>query len=573
MLAGALVSCTTLEKGDKGMAIDIYLSSELYNFDPAVAYTDASMVKVLNLIFEGLTSLDKNGKWQKALMESYTLKENADKTEYKLRIALNTTKWTDGRTVQAADFVYAWKRILDPEFPCEAASLLYDIKNAHAAKLGDCSIDDVGIKAVETYVLEVTFEYKPDIDRFMTVVASPALVPLREDIAEKDVGVWAMKPTTIVTNGPFAIKQIDNGDTFRIERSSCYYLEDGGNANSKEPLDKYVIPFRLVTKYSIGNLDKQLEAFKNEEILYLGEIPLSAREEYKKQAIITDELNTHTYYFNTKNPLFADANVRKALSMAIDREKIANEIVVYAKAASGLIPTKVFDATNKTYFRTVGGDLISTSADVAGAKALLKQAGVTGGSFTLSVRNNEVDIAIAEYVVSAWKELGFTVKLNKLGCKKTGVEGIYTDLYNEAYMNGDFDVIAVDLGLTAPVAITALAPFALEYSGNGVDMNSPSYDMYGHVTGYNSEAYNKLIADAYAEKDEAKRTEILHNAEKMLLDDMPVMPLIFTQDAYLVNTKQLSDIKETYFGTRDFKRMKQKNYYEYKLAHSDEEAE
>lgn len=572
VLVGALSSCSTLVKGDKGMAIDIYLSSELYNFDPAMAYTDASMVKVFGLIYEGLTSLNQNGKWQKALMKSYTLKENSDKSEYKLRVTLNSTKWTDGRTVQAADFVYAWKRILDPEFPCEAASLLFDIKNAHAAKLGEVSIDDIGIKALETYVLEMTFEYKPDIDRLMTVFASPALVPLREDIVEKSAD-WAKKPTTIVTNGPFAIKAIDNGETFRIERSSCYYLEDGGNATSKEPLDKYVIPFRLVTKYSIGDLDKQLEAFVNGDILYLGEIPLSARAEYKKQAVITDELNTHTYYFNVNNPLFSDARVRRALSMAIDREKIANDIVVYARAASGLVPTKVYDANLKTYFRNVGGDVISTSADVAGAKALLKQAGVSGGSFTLSVRDNEVDVAIAEYVVSVWKELGFTVSLKKLSCTSTATAGVYTDDFYEAYSNGDFDVIAADLQLTSPTAIEALAPFALEYSGNGVDMNSPTYDMYSHVTGYNSKAYNDLIARAYAEKDETKRTEILHEAEKMLLEDMPAMPVVFTQDAYLVNKKQLSGIKETYLGYRDFKRMKQKDYYKYKTEHATSDVE
>lgn len=571
MLAGVLCSCTTLKKGDKGMAIDIYLSSELYDFDPATAYTDASMAKVFSMIYEGLTRLDSKGGWQKALMTGYSFKEIPDKNEYKLRIDLGSTKWTDGRTVQAADFVFAWKRILDPEFPCEAAALLYDVKNAQAAKLGDVSIDDVGVKAVETYVLEITFNYKVDIDRFMLNLASPALVPLREDVVLKSSD-WAKKATTIVSNGPFAVKENDNGKTLRIERSSYYYLKDGASSNAKEPLDKYVIPYRLVTKYSTGDLNSQLEAYKNGKVLYLGEIPLSARQEYKKQAVVTDELNTHTYYFNNNNKLFSDARVRKALSMAIDREKIANEIVVFAKAASGLVPGKVFDANSKTYFRNKGGDLISTSADVAGAKALLAEAKVNGGAFALSVRDNEVDVAIAEYVASVWKELGFNVSINKLASKSTSTDGVYTDEFNKAYMAGDFDVIAVDMQLLSPTAITALAPFALEYSGNGVDMNSATYDLYSHVTGYASEEYNALIKEAYAEKDETKRTEILHRAEEMLLNDMPVMPIIFTQDAYLVN-KQLSGIGKSYFGASDFTRMTQKNYYKYKMENATEEAE
>ncbi len=566
----AFTACTTLEEGDKGMVIDIYLANEMYNFDPAMNYNDEAMVKVFSLIYEGLTSLDANGKWQKALMKSYSTKDNPEKNDYRVLIELNETKWSDGRTVQAADVVFAWKRILDPEFKSEAASLLFDIKNAHAAKLGDASIDDVGVKAVETYVLEVSFDHKPDLDRFFTNVSSCALVPLREDVVAKNAD-WARKATSITTNGPFALKAMDNGSRLRIERSAYYYLEDGASANSKEPLDKYVIPYRLITRYSYGDLEAQLQAFKDGKVLYLGEIPLSARQEYKNQAVVNDELNTHTYYFNTTNPLFENADVRNALSLAIDRDKIANEIVVFAKAATGLIPGKVYDATLKTYFREKGGDLIKTSADVQAAKSLLDKAGVKGGEFTITVRDNEEDVAIAEYIAGVWGSLGFTVKVDKLGCKSTSVEGIYRDLYQDAYNAGDFDVIAVDLQMLAPSAIGALAPFSLEYSGNGVDMNSPAYDLYTHVTGFNNADYNKLIADAYATHDEAKRTELLHKAEELLMKEMPVMPVVFTQDAYLVNKDQLSGIKETYYASRDFKRMKQKNYYQYKLENATEE--
>jgi len=141
-------------------------------------------------------------------------------------------------------------------------------------------------------------------------------------------------------------------------------------------------------------------------------------------------------------------------------------------------------------------------------------------------------------------------------------DNAYEDTYITKYAAGDYDVIAADLQMLAPDAFSALAPFATSYSGNGVDMNSAAYDLYGHAAGYASEAYNALIDAAYAETTAAGRTAKLHEAEKMLMDDMPVMPLYFMQDAYLIHDG-MSGNKDTYYGTRDFKRMKLKDYYNY----------
>ena len=145
-------------------------------------------------------------------------------------------------------------------------------------------------------------------------------------------------------------------------------------------------------------------------------------------------------------------------------------------------------------------------------------------------------------------------------------------MFSAAYTNGDFDVIAVDAQMLSTDPFTALAPFAVKFSGNGVDMNSPTYDEYSHVTGYASEAYNALIESAYAETDAAARAAILHDAEKQLMEDMPVVPLFFMQDAYLIHD-DLSDEKTTYFGTRDIKRMQLKNYMDYLPKESEAAAE
>jgi len=116
--------------------------------------------------------------------------------------------------------------------------------------------------------------------------------------------------------------------------------------------------------------------------------------------------------------------------------------------------------------------------------------------------------------------------------------------------------------MLAPSAFSALAPFATEFSGNGVDMLSENYDVIGNITGYASEKYDELIDKAYKAENSKDRTALLHDAEKMLLEDMPVIPVVFQQDAFLVGDA-LSGVKSTYWG-RNFKDTKMKNYMEYK---------
>ncbi len=577
MVVSVLAGCTTLEKDpsdpegkkyDKGAIIDMYLTTEIYNFDPQLSITDDAQLKIFRLIYEGLTTIDEDGKWQKAGMKSYKIENDTDE-EFSILVTLNSNKWSDGRSVQASDYVYAWKRLLDPDSTSEASSLLYDIKNARDVKMGDATIDDLGIAAVDTYVLQIEFEQKVDLDQFFENCSSIALVPLREDVITRyGDDVWAQKATTIVTNGPFCPKDITYGNTLRLERSSYYYIDQ----DKDEKLDKYVIPYRLLTKYSEGNAEAQLSSLLSGSIYYDGELPLSQRQQYASSAVVTDLMTTHTYVFNTNNSLFAKAEVRRALSMAIDRNQVVS-LITFAKPATGYIPYKVFDTTSGTSFREVGGDVISSSADLAGAKSLLSSAGVNGGSFTLKVRDNEVDLAIADYVAGVWGELGFTVTVEAVKATANPDDStIYVDNFQKAYDEGDFDVIAIDMNMLSTDAFSALSQFATAFSGNGVDMNSETYDLYGHITGYASEEYNALIESAYAEKDRTARAAILHQAEEMLLNDMPVIPIVFLQDAY-VYSDVLSGIGSDYYGTRNFKKTKMKDYMTYKQATASSEEE
>lgn len=569
ILSASLVGCgTTLVKDadgnyDRGAVITMYLADEVFDFDPQQSVNDDSKLKVLNLLFEGLTRLNSKGKWENAMMESYTVFEN-DRDGYSITIDLKESKWTDGRTVQAIDFVTSWKRLVDANNRGEAASLLYDVKNARAINLGDVSVDDLGVSAVDTYTIKVTFENENvDLDRFFTNLSSIALVPLREDVLSRYGDSWSSVSNAVTSNGPFAVKEVTDGGLLRLERSSYYYR----NTEENEYLDKYVIPYRLTTDHGV-DLASQIEGFNSDTVFYLGNLPLEERANYAKKAEVSDMMSTHTYYFNTENPLFEKAEVRRALSMAIDREKIA-EILTFAKPAEGIVPNGVFNTTYKTSFRKEAGDLIADSANIEEAKKLLGSA--KKGSFDITVRDNEADIAVAEYVAEVWTSLGYKVKVKTTGTRaESGIDPAtksvtnYTvDEYDEAYNSGEFDVIAVDMTVAAPDAFSVLSQFAADFSGNGINFDDDSYPYFKHVTGFESDDYTKLIEDAFKAENAKDRAALLHEAEKLLLEEMPVCPLVTLQSAY-VKSKLLSGFETDYYGVTDFKRVKMKNYMDYK---------
>jgi len=620
LLAAALVGCTTLEKDaegnyDRGAVINMYLTTEVFNFDPQIAINDDAMLQIFSLLYEGLTKLNSKGDWEKAIMESYEINAE-DRDGYSILIDLKDTKWTDGRHVQANDFVFAWKRLVNPNSRSEAASLLFDIKNAREINKGNVSIDDLGVSAVDTFTLKVTFENADvDLDRFFTNTSSIALVPLREDVVTRfmypeelpevttvvttkpvtdasgaviteqtTIGepaeyepveygdYWARRAGAIVTNGPFTVKVNEEGREIRLERSSYYYRDTEKN----EYLDKYVIPYRLVTNYgSADSKEKydpmvQLEMYNNGEIFYIGNLPLSERKNYADDAEISDMMVTHTFFFNTKNPIFSDAKVRRALSLSLDRAYIA-DLLTFAAPAVGVIPSGAFDTDYKTDFRKEGEDLIASGADEAAAKELLKGVKLDSKSFAITVRDNEADLAVAEYAKEQWKKLGFNVDIktvknsvaNHLDMSTDTPYDYVVDEFQNVYNNSEFDVIAVDMNMYSPDPFNALAQFAGDFSGNGADMLSENIDVKLHVTGFESAAYTALIEEAYKCTDEDERAAKLHEAEKLLIEEMPICPVVTLQSAY-IHSKILSGFKSTYYGTTDFNRVKMKDYMKYK---------
>ena len=589
VVLSCFVSCgSDINTDNPGAYISMYLTDEVYDFDPANAYKNESALRVVSLLFAPLFSLDENGNVKKELVKSYEIFEDPKASEYKLTLKLEKSFWSDGAQVAANDVVFAWKRILEVESTSEAASLLFDIKNARKVKEGDLSIDALGIYAVNTTTVEILFEErldangKPAIDYegFMRNLTSYALVPLREMIVSRSDD-WAKKPATMVCSGPFTLRRVSYDKDNRgltLERNA-YYLRD----KEVDKLDKQVTPYRLVIDYTKTE-EEIMAAYEAGEIFFVGDIPLSMRSTYAKEADVSDLMSTHTYYLNEKaiiggKALFAEKAVREALSLAIDREAIANA-VVFAKAATALVPYGVFNADSaKKDFRKVGGDLIATAADMAAAKAKLAEVGIDASKFSFTImvaEYDEVHVAIAEMVKDAWCELGFKVRVNAIGVETNddiGTTGevatdIKDDIFAETLREGDYQVVAVDLVTYTPDAFNVLAPFAKGFSGQGMDMDlkdengQPYYVIPSHATGFDNEEYNALIEKVYATTSASEKAALLHEAEAMLMENMPVIPIVFNQSATLTG-KGLSKIDFGYYGAAIFSKAKLRNYEDY----------
>ena len=585
MILASFAGCANKNSEDDGAHIKMYISEPIYNFDPAEAYENEAALKIVSLLFDNLFIVNSNGKIEKSLAKSYKINKNENTMFIELR---TDTYWSDGNSVTANDVVFAWQRLLDPANSFEAASLLYDIKNARAAKEGLVTLDDIGVSALNNTDIQITFEDKSvDYDAFLNKLASYALVPLREDVIAR-VAVandWAKSQTIMVSSGPFRLRSVSyaaENAGITLERNAYYRRNFMTDA-----VDKSVTPYRLIIDYTKSGNDI-LTAYENGEIFYLGDIPLDARskytlEEWKKNATVSDALSTHTYIFNQNaeingEKLFANADVRNALSLAINREEIA-KAVVFAAPANGIVPNGVYEANTKSKtFRDASSLTIASAANKDAALAKLKTANITPSkySFKISVpAYDEVHVKIAEIIAASWNDLGFKVTVNKIALKDnadkaltTGekIGGVKDDMFAEALAAGDFEVAAVDFVAPSVDAFSCLAPYAYGYSGIASGShNSPEFVVKTHISGYNSAAYNEKIEAAYKEADPTKRAALLHEAEAILISDMAVMPVV-TNMSVKMQSKELSNIGTSYYQTSIFTKTSLKNYQDYITA-------
>lgn len=539
------------EETDLGAYITMYLTDDIYDFDPANAYYNADTLNVVSLMYDTLFTLEEDGDVKKSLVKDYEFLVDKRTGEHYMEITLHETFWSNGIQLSADDVAFAWRRLLTSSNGFAAASLLFDIKNARAVKEGDESIDNVGIEAVSVDTLKVTFEGPIDYDQFILNLTSVATAPLLENYVTKNED-WAKKPSTMVTSGPFKLGKIVYSDILNDKGNSIEVRDDNAKDASGEYgaaysvmkevnyfyLERNVYYLRDVKRDKINSsvtgyrilvdctkTDAQLlEDYQNGKLFYIGSIPASLRGDafVTENAKITDALSTFVCYMNeyavindggNGSMLFSNKAVRQALSLAIDRNAIASA-VVYAKAASGFVCPGVFNEgkISKNDFRTVGGNILNTAADTAAAGKLLSDAGIDASKYSFSIKvpsYDEQHVTIVNMIAESWKALGFNVTVEEVSpvanndyLKEVGAvpTDVCDDLFVESIKRNNYEVIAFDYNAYSVDAYSMLSNFATAFSGMGLDTvtykdATTGQDVNGYINNKNSTGYYNINYD------------------------------------------------------------------------------
>jgi oligopeptide transport system substrate-binding protein len=514
MLLGVLAGCSgSADEGKAGQQISVCVGSEPKSIDPTLNNAVDGATMIIHA-FEGLTKLDKTGKVVPGMAKSW--KQNDDGTVF--TFTLRDAKWSDGQPVKAQDFVYSWRRAVDPATAAEYSYQLYYIKNGQAINEGNGKVEDLGVKAVDDKTLEVTLE--APCAYFLEITSFPTLFPIREDVVSKDPEGWATKPETYISNGPFTLKSWTHDSEIIMAKNESYY-------------DKNTIKPSSVRFVLIGDANAVLAAFKNEEIIFADDMPTEEIPALKEEGVLKIDplLGTYFYVFNTTKAPFDNPKVRKALTLAIDRQYIIDNIAQGNQIPAGaFVPYAVPDVKPDPDFRTTGKDYYDPSAgayekNIAEAKKLLEEAGYPNGQGFPQVEfmyNTEgAHVQIAEAIQEMWKKnLGITIKL-------TGQEWA---VFQQTRTDGNFQIARHGWLGDYVDPMTFLDLWYSTSGQNDADWKNADFDK------------NIDIAKKSANREE--RMKAMHAAEDLMMAEMPVMPIYYYTDMYLIR-----DTLKGYYGS------------------------
>lgn len=488
--------------GDKQLAVQVGPDPE--TIDPALN----SAVDGANMIihaFETLLIMDEDTQIQPGQAESWECSEDGLTWTFHLREGLT---WSDGTPLTANDFVYSWKRVCDPEVAAPyAETVLGMVKGFDEATSGD--LDALGVSAPDdqTFVVELA----QNCPYFESLAAFATLSPVQEATVEANGDAWAVSAETYVSNGPFYVTEWVPGSHIVMSKNPYYWNADAIKLDS--------IKFVLMEDSNAA-----YNAFQTGEVLMIKDVPteeipsLEGSEEFYVDPIIG------TYYISmndAKEP-FTDAKVRKALSLAIDRDYVAGTLMqgTYSPAYNFMGPGWVDPAGGYFMDNANGGETYLSSdydANLEEAKALLEEAGYPNGeglpTLTYSTNDAGYHKVVAEYLQQAWAELG--INLN--------VEVVEWSSFTPMRRAGDYEI-----------------------SRNGWvgDYSDPSnmlellYTTNGNNDGkYSNADFDAAIDLSRATMDTAERSAALHEAEDILMEDAACIPVAYYNDFWLQSSR------------------------------------
>jgi len=491
-------------------AIRLSAEDEPHTLDPRQA-RDLATTTAMHLLYEGLMRAQGGEKPELAIAESYTISPDQKTYIFKIR----PSAWSNGEAITSSDFEATWKGVLSPSYAAPNAYQLYVIKNAQQAKEGKIGIDQVGVRAVDPSTLVVELENPTPY--FLELLSSHFYYPVHHTL-RLDGDHQALEPTKIVTNGPFHLSQWEKKELSAVPNPHYW--------------DKKSVKLDKVTFIVLDN-PTAFNLYQTDGLEWAGSplatLPIDALQSLKQSGLlhVKPSAGVHLFRLNTVNPPFDDAKIRKAFAYALNRQELVEHVLQGNQIPSmGIVPPS--HLKSEPFFK---------DHDLSLARTLFKQYLAENNktlqdmpSITLSYANGERAHKIAQVAQQQWKDaFGIEVQLQN-------VEGkvFYSQLKKHDYQ------IAIGswyADFRDPISYLEI----FKYKNNGTNN-----------TQWENGNFIKLLDASNSAPNADQRNKLLLSAEKVLMDEMPIIPLFFNSYNYL-QKPGVSGIYFSELGYLDFK--------------------
>ena len=471
-------------------------SAEIPTMDSTKAH-DGVAFNVLNNTNEGLYRQDENNEPILALAEKHDVSDD----EVVHTFTLRETNWSNGDPVTAADFEYAWKRVMREAGAYNYMLATAGIKNSEAIMNEEMDADELGIKATGDLTLEVTLESPNPL--FITLLGFPTFLPQNQKFVEELGDQYSLEAENVLSNGPFKLVSWTHEQGWTLEKNEDYWDADnvkldkvevvvvkepstGANLYETGKIDRTVLTSALVDQYA-DNEDFQIEP--ESDIIFLR--------------------------FNHKHPILGNPEIRRAINMAIDRDGLTDVILQDGSTPLyGVVAGGYYLSPEQKDYRDLNGDINKGTPEEAKAlwEKTLAEIGEKEVTVSINIADSESHKKVAEYLQAQLEDNlpGFKLEIKAVPfAQRLEIEKAIT-----------YDLSLSSWGPDYSDPMTYLDMWLKGGSANRMDYDNPKL--------------NKLVAEAYGETDLSKRFEMLLEIEKILLvEDAAIAPLYQTGTAIL----------------------------------------
>lgn len=459
-------------------------------------------------MYENLVTLDDDDNTAPGAAESWDYDEDTLTYTFHLR---KDGVWTNGDPVTAKDFEFAWSQALNPDVASDYAYFLYFIKNAEKYFNGEVAWDEVGVKVVDDYTLEVTMEQPTPYALFLFSFGT--LAPINQRFYEAvGADLYSTEAQYFCTNGPFALTEWSHNDKIVMQKNDAWH---GAADVEVEEIDWKIITDAnaALSSFLAGDLD----------MVGLGTGELIKQAEAAGATIQSYTDGTSFYiYFNNNDQYLSNVNLRRALFNAIDEQKEIDTVWQNDNEPMTSFTAPGVSATDGTSFAGKVGELYAPSRDQEKAKEYLATAlselGCTvdelSAHLSIDCGDSATSIAEASFYQEQWRQvLGIEVTVNSM-ITKQGSQNRKTGNY------------------------------VMSITGWGPDYNDPNtfLDMWvtdggNNQTGFSNERYDELIDLAAKETDLEKRESYFIECEQIIADQLPIGPAYWRAPSYACSDK------------------------------------